>query len=263
MDKKRTEPQRGYETLCRAYHQFLLASIVGNDEVRALMRYPGGKSSCFHHLINLIPPHRTYIETHLGGGAVLRNKVAADRNVGIDRDSAVIQKYLGQFDTRYEFLVGRAEDFLKGYPFDGSEFVYLDPPYWPSARRSRRSPYRFDYTEADHLTLLGIISELPCPVMISGYRNSGYDDALADWYRHTFPTASRTGRRIETVWLNYKPSTLHDTRFLGRNFRERQAIKRRRSRWVARFRREPRTVQQALLAELVLDFHRGTKGSTC
>ena len=61
--------------------------------------YPGGKGTSFRHLINLMPKHDTYIETHLGGGAVMRNKKPAKRNIGIDIDSSVIQKWSEESHT--------------------------------------------------------------------------------------------------------------------------------------------------------------------
>ena len=41
------------------------------------MAYPGGKNGAgvYQTLINLIPPHDTYIETYLGGGAIMRSAV--------------------------------------------------------------------------------------------------------------------------------------------------------------------------------------------
>jgi site-specific DNA-adenine methylase len=59
------------------------------------MRYPGGKGKCYQRLINLMPVHETYIETHLGGGAVMRNKRPAARNIGIDIDQQVIDVWRG------------------------------------------------------------------------------------------------------------------------------------------------------------------------
>jgi site-specific DNA-adenine methylase len=35
-------------------------------------------------IIAMMPPHDTYIETHLGGGAIMKRKRAALRNIGID-----------------------------------------------------------------------------------------------------------------------------------------------------------------------------------
>ena len=50
------------------------------------MNYPGGKGLLYQKFINLMPLHEVYIETHLGGGAIMRNKRPARRNIGIDID---------------------------------------------------------------------------------------------------------------------------------------------------------------------------------
>jgi len=218
------------------------------------MRFPGGKFRCYQKLINLIPPHRVYIETHLGGGAVLRHKAPAEVNIGVDCDPAVIGTFVGHFDSRFRFINARAEDFLAGCSFAGDEFVYSDPPYWPASRRSRRSRYRHDYGNEDHVRLLRLLQTLPCAVMISGYGNASYDEILSGWRKREFTGTSHTGKRVETVWLNFEPAVLHDTRFLGETFRDRQTIKRKRTRWVSRFRREPVGIQQAILADLSTAF---------
>ena len=53
------------------------------------MGYFGSKatSGLCQPLIAMMPPHDTYIETHLGGGALMRRKLAALHNIGIDRDA--------------------------------------------------------------------------------------------------------------------------------------------------------------------------------
>ncbi len=218
------------------------------------MGYPGGKSHCYQQLINLIPPHRVYIETHLGGGAVLHKKRPADLNFGLDRDPAVIRGYTGKFASNFHFVVSTAEQWLLEYEFVGDEFIYADPPYLRCTRRAVRSAYRYDYSDEEHIRLLAILTNLPCRVMISGYRNRLYQEFLSEWQAHDFEVGSRSGRRMETVWFNYRPGAVHDTRYLGRSFRERQAIKRRRQRWVRRFCDEPWPVQQALLADLAQAF---------
>lgn len=223
------------------------------------MQYPGGKFRCFQKLINLMPPHRVYIETHLGGGAVLRHKIPAEFNIGIDRDRDVVREFVGHFDSRFRFVTSRAEDFLSRHRFAGDELVYSDPPYWPASRRSSRSPYRHDYCEDEHLELLRLLRDLPCAVMISGYSNDTYDEMLDGWEKKLFAGTSHTGSREEAVWLNFLPSVLHDTRFLGETFRDRQAIKRKRARWVSRFRREQLGVQQAILADLSSAFAERTR----
>ena len=43
-------------------------------------------------IIALMPPHDTYIESHLGGGAIMRRKPPAQRNIGIDLDPQALGK---------------------------------------------------------------------------------------------------------------------------------------------------------------------------
>ena len=93
------------------------------------MGYFGSKatSGLCQPLIAMMPPHDTYIETHLGGGAIMRRKPAALHNIGIDRDA----RALGEFecDYRVELIHGCAHRFLSEYAFEGSELLYSDPPY--------------------------------------------------------------------------------------------------------------------------------------
>lgn len=192
------------------------------------MRYPGGKGKCFQHIINLMPPHRVYIETHLGGGSVLRNKRPAERNIGVELDARVIAAWKrDSMAPDVELVHGRAEDFLVTFPFQGDELVYADPPYHPSTRRSARI-YKHDYSDADHERLVGLLLTLKCKVLVSGYDNPMYDKLLGKWRKTSFRAKTHRGCRTETVWSNFPPSTaLHDPRFLGATFREREATRRR------------------------------------
>ena len=55
----------------------------------------------------------------------------------------------------------------------------------------------------------------------------------------------------EWVWMNYpEPLALHDYRYLGDDFGERQRIKRKVQRWTSRLQAMPRLERQALLAAL-------------
>ena len=44
-------------------------------------------------LIAMMPPHDTYIETHLGGGAIMKRKPAALHNIGIDLDGRALATF--------------------------------------------------------------------------------------------------------------------------------------------------------------------------
>jgi DNA adenine methylase len=203
------------------------------------MRYPGGKGKCFQHIINLLPPHSTYIETHLGGGAVLRNKTSATQNIGIDRDPQVVRFWRQNFPAMATFIEADATDVLASSSFQGDELIYCDPPYLPRTRRRKRV-YRFDYTESDHIRLLTILRTLPCFVVVSGYASDLYDDLLKGWNSRQFEAKTHQGVRTEWIWFNFSsPKRLHDAGYLGSNFRERQTVKRRLSRLQDRISRLP------------------------
>jgi len=198
------------------------------------MRYPGGKGKTFQQVINLMPPHSVYIETHLGGGAVMRHKKPAARNIGIDADERVISQWKS-VGLEAELVCTRAESFLESFSFTGNELVYVDPPYVPETRRRARV-YTHDYTLEDHERLLKLLVGLPCKVLLSGYANPLYEEQLRDWSIHSFMAATHAGPRRETLWFNFeRPRTLHDARYLGSSFRERQATKRRLERLQRKF----------------------------
>ena len=53
--------------------------------------YPGGKNGAGvkQCIINQIPPHDVYIEPFGGGGAILFNKLPAQRNIVVEKTAAV------------------------------------------------------------------------------------------------------------------------------------------------------------------------------
>lgn len=194
------------------------------------MTYPGGKGSCYQHLINLMPPHRWYVESHLGSGVVMRRKRPAQKNIGIESDERVISRFESALPRSCEVLCGDALAVLPELPLQASDLVYMDPPYLPSTRLVRKV-YRHEYDQADHERLLVLAQSLKCMVMISGYRSDLYDEALRGWSRREFSANSQSGARTECVWFNFAPPiTLHDARYLGNDFRERQDTRRRMSR---------------------------------
>ena len=172
------------------------------------MGYFGSKatSGLCQPIIAMMPPHDTYIETHLGGGALMRRKPAALRNIGIDRDARALDGF--ECDYRVELIHGCAHRFLSEYAFEGSELIYSDPPYLRRTRTSKHR-YRFDYEEADHVELLELLKAVPCQVMVSGYRSALYEERLAGWRRVELQVMNHAGVRTECVWMNFAPDRLH------------------------------------------------------
>ena len=68
------------------------------------MNFTGGKGGTYQRYINLMPPHEVYIESHLGGGAIMRYKREAKRNIGIEIDPAVIRMWADINQTDFELI---------------------------------------------------------------------------------------------------------------------------------------------------------------
>jgi len=214
------------------------------------MRYFGGKGKTFQQLINLMPPHEVYIETHLGGVSVIINKRLARRNIGIEIDPKVLNLWSEEEKRpEIEFIQTDAVVFLKKYQFQGNEFVYCDPPYLRETRRnSKRKYYRFEYTVEQHLELLEVIKTISGMVMISGYESEMYKEKLKGWRTHKFQSAVRGGVNTEWVWMNYPdPVKLHDYSFLGNDFRKREKLKKIKANWLSKLKRMPVLEREALL----------------
>ncbi len=230
------------------------------------MTYPGGKAGAgvFQKIINEIPPHDLYIEPFLGDGAILRNLRPAARRIAIELDDVVAAAFRDEvLDVELhcccgiEWLKHRFDLYrLQGPPPDSEAsaeerfasrcFVYMDPPYLLASRRGGRI-YRHELDRAQHVELLDVACRLPCMVAISGYASSLYAEALAGWRLITFETMTRGGPAIEHLWLNYPPpAALHDYRYLGRNKREREKLKRRVVNWTEGLARLPPLERQQI-----------------
>lgn len=199
-------------------------------------------------IIALMPPHDTYIETHLGGGAIMQRKPAALRNIGIDLDPQALQDFSGPYPI--EKVNACAHAFLAGFDFQGRELVYSDPPYLHATRTSRRR-YRFEYQEADHLELLARLQTLPCSVILSGYPSALYDEQLTGWRSLEVQVMIQGRVRTEKLWFNFTPDRVHWPRYAGKNFTDRQRIKRKAASWGERYRAMPAAERLAVLSALM------------
>lgn len=202
------------------------------------MAFPGGKGKSFQHIINHMPPHKLYVEPFVGSGAVVANKKPAHKTIINDINPKFVSELNLEIDG-LEAYVGDALDVLSLDIYNHETLVYCDPPYVPEVRRKTKI-YEYEFDLEQHKTLLRKLKSLDCMVLLSGYDNALYNAELVGWNKYCYTAQSQVGPRTETLWFNYSLSgELHDTRYLGKNFRERQNIKRRLSRMKDKFKAMP------------------------
>lgn len=233
--------------------------------------YPGGKGNRHQPIINLIPPHKIYIEPFFGGGTIMKMKRRARLNIGSDIDGDVINAFAAEnpdsqiYDllnpTPVDFIAAEdgcihlvmadAMDMIAKFKDNPNAQIYLDPPY---LGRTRAGGFRHIYKHemlypTEHRSLLNLIADAKAKILISGYADPLYDEMLADWNTESFTAQTRSGKAAtEWLWFNYdRPTELHDYRYLGDDYRERERIKKKKNRWVAKFRDMPEMERQAIL----------------
>lgn len=223
-----------------------------------MKNYLGAKtgSGVYQAIINLIPPHDTYIELFLGTGAILTRKEKSNREIGIDLNSACI-KAIRNTHPDVELHNMDAFKFINNFNFEesGRTVIYCDPPYVHETRTSNKR-YKYEFTDQDHIKLIETLKKLPstCRVLLSGYRSNLYDELVADWWSVDFQTMTRGGVRTETIWANFTPNEVHYHTYAGKDFTDRQRIKRKAERWASKFLKLPTTEKQAILASLLMAY---------
>lgn len=191
--------------------------------------YSGGKGGdgTYQQIINYIPPHNVYVSPFAGKDAIYRNLLPGSIAIINDADPQIINYW---------------KHYLKAF----------DPL---KVRKSKKQLYAFEFAdESQHVALLETITQCTCNVMISTYDNDLYNTYLAAWNKHSFVSQTRQGQAIETIYFNYEPPViLHDFRYLGKNFRERERIKRKVKRFQDRMHNLPPAERNAILSAAVKD----------
>ena len=225
----------------------------------------GGKSGAgvWQRIINQIPPCEVFVSGFLGNCAVMRRLRLPRVAIGIDADLDVIEQWRrNQKAVRSNaitLLHGCCLDWLKSFFVHMDEpagvLVYLDPPYMLGPRGGRLY-YRHELSDDQHGQLAEIVATLPCRVLLNHPRCELYDAALGGWRRVEYRAMTRGGKLMDDcLWANYpEPDELQDYRFVGRNKRQRERIRRRCRNWVASLKRMGTHERGAMLAAVAAEF---------
>jgi len=266
--------------------------------IPGLENYFGGKgaSGTYQTIINEIPPHDNYIEPFLGAGNILRRKLPAKSiNKGLDLDKNIIDiwdKYApGNFDIKQGDGIMLLNSLAAGnHLFNGTTFIYIDPPYLMSSRKSTKKQYRFELTDTQHEQILRSVTKinrgevLPTDknidyikgrsythknivtyrpdifIAISCLENDMYKEYLKDWRCITFYNQTRHGQQLEFLYMNYpKPKELHQYNFLGIDYREREKIQNQIKRNVTRLKRMNPLLLNAIVSAINKEFNNSVK----
>lgn len=253
-----------------------------------------GGDGVYQQIINYIPPHSVYVSPFAGKDAIYRNLLPGSIAILNDTDPQIINywkhylKSFPEFSVHENFIQGNffnadnkkhkvilrnneAIFIINKFCQSQNTFIYCDPPYPLKVRKNKRQLYAFEFAdEEQHVKLLEALLECTCNVMISTYENDLYNHYLTaispvnvitrklqrTWYKHSFVAQTRQGQAIETIYFNYEPPViLHDFRYLGKNFRERERIKRKVKRFQERMKMLPAAERNAILSAAVNNFN--------
>lgn len=129
----------------------------------------------YKHIINRMPNHRVYIETHLNDGKVLINKRAANINIAIENNSKTLQNFMKEhysfFKNGIGFINEDCINYLNEYRFIGEELIYCNL-------------YNFQNKNHYSTSILNLLDSLSCFIMISVCKKEIYSSILniKKWY---------------------------------------------------------------------------------
>ncbi len=252
-----------------------------------LKNYNGckGGNGVYQQIISIIPPHNILVVPFLGHCGIVRNILPTNILIGVDASAKVInawKKYLIK-DLIYEykddnkniliktdiskgnlpsiihlytddaliFLKNKLSNLISIY--EDTPVIYLDPPYPIYSRKSTVKLYDYEMTDFQHQNLLSIIMKMEFFVLISTYDNKMYNDSLPKWFKLNFSVGTRNGKAIETVYYNYSLSDglLHDYRYLGNDFKDRERIRLKINRWVKGLEKLESREQMAIIRSII------------
>lgn len=95
-----------------------------------------------------------------------------------------------------------AIELIKRYD-DENTLIYCDPPYLRSLRK--KNMYAYEASDEYHVELLDALKKSKSKIVLSGYDNQMYNEALAGWNTDEKKTTAQMGKhRVEKIWFNFE-----------------------------------------------------------
>lgn len=221
--------------------------------------YNGGKSGngTYQNIINFIPKCEMFIDALVGNGGIVCNLKLPAHTVINDFSPYIVEKYISYCSNCFQIenmhvleLINKWDSLLV------NKFFYFDPPYLKSSRKSQQDLYKIEWSMLDHEKFISRVLTVTSNCMISHYPCNLYDTAFKEWNKFTFQSMTRSGPATECLYMNYPtPTVLQDYRYIGKNFTERQRIKRKATRFLRKLEHLPEQEFNCIIACIIDKFN--------
>ena len=222
-----------------------------------MKNYPGNKfaGSLYKKIINEIPRCDVFRELFAGSAAVTTHLTAPDLTHINELSEKVYQELRFEFP---ESIVTNdcAISIINKLPgtTDRTECIHLDPPYRLHTRHSSMQMlYDHEMTDEQHEQLLSAVlaKEKSYLFIIIHPYDEMYNTRLAHWRQVKIKVRYRNKTSIEVLYMNYQsPDVLQDYRHLGKGNHDRQRIKRKGDRMIAKLLALPAVEKNYILERL-------------
>ena len=214
-------------------------------------RYQGGKNGegVYQRIINLIPPHKVWVEACAGSAAVTRYIYPAAQSYVFEAEHLQANRLKNILQERAVVINNNFMEVIDNYLQDPVDsFIYVDPPYLKLTRRDKRNIYKVEWSEEEHKDFLWWVNGRKENILITHPRCKLYMTALNQWNTLDYEYRSRVGMLKDCIWFNYSvPEVLHDYSYVGSNRTERQRIQRKIKREIERLNRLPVVERNAII----------------
>jgi site-specific DNA-adenine methylase len=209
-----------------------MVGYVGNKNIPGVIEF----------LINRIPKCNRYFSLFAGGAGLEKSIYTQEAYFQCAEKDTSLHGYFS--DENCLITYNSYQELIQDNVFTSDDFIFADPPYLFSTRLNRNKYYKYEFFYPEHIEFLNYMRSLnnlelkqKPKIMITHPKCDLYEKNLKGWSIVEFEYMTRNGIFKDCLWLNYDPSELQLLNYnaLGKNFIERQAIKRQRNNIIKKF----------------------------
>lgn len=205
----------------------------------------------------------TFVSAFVGNGGIERrfnlpaNNYFFDTNpVVVDAWQAVLKGY-NKKNPQQKIVVKKESGLTAIAAFkndDKTTLIFCDPPYLFDTRVSQQKLYgQHEWSYEDHVMFLNLLKGSTCNIIITHPPHILYENMLTGWSIKDFTYINSAGNKCaDRCWYNYPtPTILQDFTYLGSDYRQRELIKNKTTRHMAKLQRLPAAERNAILSAVI------------